>query len=407
MRGPAAILIAACTLAAGCTALTGRSRDRERDRDRERAPAGRTDREWWLDGSDAVGRVRTRPLRDEVARTNRDTLLAGVVVDARDGRPLKGVTFVRVRLADDVTPVSGKGSIGVETDADGGFVVPFLAPGQTYLLSVVREVDGRKVAGEMQVKPPQSSLRLEVSEDRVSSVTPPLPPPPSMGPFEPKRADGRGPTDPPHPGPPPTDRPARPLRSENIAGTPNPPPTAAIRPPPGATPAPAPSPPPARPAETEPPSARAPAPQRVPNFVVSDVLGEDWDLRSAHGRLILVEFWSTTCAPCARAVPALKRLHADYGRSGLEIVALACEPDGPFQNRAREVDAVARRKELPYRVYVEPDGKVGEVQRLFNVEWVPTLVLLDRQGAVLWRGGASDPDLARLDEVVNGYLSRR
>lgn len=402
MRVPAAILIAACTLAAGCTALTGRTRDRDRDRDR--APAGRTDREWWLDGADAVGRGRTRDVPDEVARTNRDTILAGVVVDARDGRPLPGVTFVRVRLADEVTPASSKG-IGFETDADGGFVVPFLAPGQTYLLSVVREVDGRKVAGEMQVKPPQNNLRLEVSEDRVSSVTPPLPPPPSMGPFEPKRADGRGPADPPPPGPPPMGAPARPLRTENIAGTPNPPPTAAIRPPPGF--APAPSRPPVRPAETEPPSARAPGPQRVPNFVVSDVLGEPWDLRSAHGRLILVEFWSTTCAPCARAVPALKRLHADYGRSGLEIVALACEPDGPFQDRAREVDAVARRKELPYRVYVEPDGKVGEVQRLFDVQWVPTLVLLDRQGAVLWRGGASDPDLGRLDEVVKGYLSRR
>src|SRR5262245_38335037 len=141
MRVPAAILIAACTMAAGCTALTGRSRDRDRDPDRDRAPVGRKDREWWLDGSDAIGR--TRPMPDEVARTNRDTLLAGVVVDARDGRPFKGITFVRVRVADEVAPASGKG-LGFETDADGSFLVPGLSPGQTYLLSVVREVDGRK-----------------------------------------------------------------------------------------------------------------------------------------------------------------------------------------------------------------------------------------------------------------------
>jgi len=120
-----------------------------------------------------------------------------------------------------------------------------------------------------------------------------------------------------------------------------------------------------------------------------------------------VEFWSTTCVPCARAVPAMKRLQADYGASGLEIVAVACEPDGPFNARARDVDAVARRKELNYRVYLERDGRVGEVQRLFNVQWVPTLVLLDRQGAVLWRGGASEPDLARVDEIARAYLSRR
>jgi len=396
MRVPAAILITACTLAAGCTALTGRSRDRDRDRDRDRTPLDRQDREWWLDGSETGGRGKLRPMPDEVARTNRDTILAGLIVDGRDGKPLKGVTFVRVRVADEVSPAGSKG-LGFETDSDGSFVVPGLTPGQTYLLSVVRELDGRKIAGEMQVKPPQNNLRLEVSEDRVSSVTPPLPPPLGLGPFDPKGAEA-----PPLPGPPPLDPPTSPVRKENIAGTPTPPPTAAIRPPPAAAPA-----PPVRPAETEPPSTRQPGVQRVPNFAVNNVLGEDWDLRNATGRLILVEFWSTTCVPCARAVPAIKRLQADYGRSGLEIVALACEPDGPFNTRAREVDAVARRKEMTYPVYLEREGKVGEVQRLFNVQWVPTLVLLDRQGTVLWRGGASEPELARLDEMVRNYLSRR
>jgi thiol-disulfide isomerase/thioredoxin len=403
MRVPAAILIAACTLAAGCTALTGRSRDRDRDRDRDRAPVDRTDREWWLDGSESGGRGRVRPIPDEVARTNRESVIAGTVVDAHDGKPLKGTTFIRVRPADEVAPVSSHG-VGFETDADGYFLCAMLKPGQTYILSVVREVDGRKVAGEMQVKPPQSNLRLELSEDKVSSVTPPLPPPPGLGPFDPRGSDTRAPADPPLPGPPPLDSPGPALRRENIAGTPTMPPTAAIRPPPAAAPN---SPPPVRPTETDPPSARLPGGQRVPNFVVSNVLGEDWDLHSASGRLILVEFWSTTCVPCARAVPAIKRLQADYGRSGLEIVAVACEADASFNARATAVDAVARRKEMTYRVYLEREGRVGEIQCLFNVQWVPTLVLLDRQGTVLWRGGASEPDLARVDEILRTNLSRR
>jgi thiol-disulfide isomerase/thioredoxin len=145
----------------------------------------------------------------------------------------------------------------------------------------------------------------------------------------------------------------------------------------------------------------------VPNFAVSDVVGQEWQLYNATGRLVLVEFWSTTCVPCARAVPSIKRLQENYGRSGLEIVAIACEPDGPFDARARDVEAVSRKKELNYRVYLEAERKVGEVQRLFGVKWVPTLVLLDRQGTVLWRGGASETDLSRLDDTVRGYLSRR
>jgi thiol-disulfide isomerase/thioredoxin len=422
MRFPAAILIAACTLAVGCTSLA--SRTRERDRDRDRTPADRRPRDpdhpWWIENSDSIGKSKVKPVPDEVTRTNRDSIIAGVVVDAREGRPLKGVSFVQVRAAEEAAPASGKG-LGFETDADGYFFVPGLAPGKTYILSVVREMDGRKVAGETQVKPPAGNIRLEIGDDRLSSTTPPLPPPPGMGPFErgsdpaairpplpdPPTGDRGwepGTAPPPSGGlpPPPADPPLPSGRRENIAGTPTLPPTAAIRPPPPAATGPAPT----RPTEVDPPVTRAPG-QRVPNFIVSDVMGSDWEFRYASGRLILVEFWSTTCVPCQRAVPAMKRLQADYGTSGLEIVAIACEPDAPFNARAREVEEVARRKELPYHVYLEREGRVTEVQRIFNVQWVPTLVLLDRNGTVLWRGGATDTDIGRVDEVIKSYLTKR
>jgi hypothetical protein len=79
MRLPAAILIAACTLAAGCTSLTSRTRDRDRDRDR---PAVRErerdeDRPWWMDGADPTGRGRSRPAPVDLARTNRGGSLPG------------------------------------------------------------------------------------------------------------------------------------------------------------------------------------------------------------------------------------------------------------------------------------------------------------------------------------------
>ena len=100
-------------------------------------------------------------------------------------------------------------------------------------------------------------------------------------------------------------------------------------------------------------------------------------------------------------------MQADYGTSGLEIVAIACEAPAPFNNRARDVEQVARRKELNYRVYLEREGKVGDVQRSFGIQWLPTLVLLDRQGNILWRGGATETDLGRLEEIVRSQLSKR
>src|SRR5262245_61059442 len=110
MRFPAAILIAACTLAAGCTSLTSRSRDRDRDRpvsrDREKERDD-PDRPWWMDGAEAGSRGKGRAA--DLARTDREGIIAGVIVDAGDGRPLKGITFVRVRAAEEIEPASGKG----------------------------------------------------------------------------------------------------------------------------------------------------------------------------------------------------------------------------------------------------------------------------------------------------------
>ncbi len=406
----AANLIAACTLAAGCTSLA--SRTRERDRDRNDRPAEQPDnsRPWWQESTETAGLNKVRPVPSGVAKTKREGIIAGELFDSGEGRRLRGKTFIVVRPADEVTPASSRGNVGVETDEDGYFFMPMLTPGKTYIISAVREIDGRKIAGEMQVKPPAGNIRLDLDEGKVSSITPPLPPPPSMGPFERSRQSGTK-SPPPPSDPPPADRgsesgdglphidpPPPPLNRENIAGNPMLPPMAAIRPPP--TPVPA---GPSR--KVDEPTPRS-AIQRVPNFLVSDVTGGNWEFRYAEGRLILMDFWSTTCVPCQRAIPTIKRLQADYGGSGLEVVAVACE-EGAFAARARAVDTASRRKELNYKVYLERDGRVGEVQRLFRIQWIPTLVLLDRQGNVLWRGGATDPEIARLDEIIKTYLTKR
>lgn len=401
MRLLATLIIVTCALAAGCTSLA--SRTRERDRGRDRPPVDRRDGnpEWWLDGA-ATAKGRTKGLPNELARTDRDSILAGVLVDSREGRPIKGVTYVRIRAAEEPVSAGAKLGLGFDTDPEGAFFIPGLIPGKTYILSVVREIDGVRVAGEAQVKPPAANIRLVVGDDQISAVTPPLPPPPGMGPFE-KSSDAAS-IRPPLPPPPVNDPPLPPLSKENIAGTPMLPPTAAIRPPPAPT-----TDDPSRKADDDPPAppmAKG-GPERVPNFLVSDVLGSDWEFRYCKGQLILMEFWSTTCVPCMKAIPGMKRLQNDYGESGLEIVAVACEPEASLNARARDADDVARRKELNYKVYVERDGRVGEVQKLFDVKWVPTLVLLDRKGNVLWRGGATDTDLARVEEVIKPYLTKR
>lgn len=412
MRKLAAMLMGVSLLASGCSALGSRDREPER-RPRQPESREREKDQWWLDGAEAS---RPKSKATEAASwIDRNSIIAGIVVDARDQEILKGRTFISVRDVNDNTPVSGKGGTGVESDTDGSFYMEGLVPGKTYVLQAVREVDGRKIAAEAMVKPPSANIRLELHANKVSSLTPPPHPPATRGPFETKNDSANllpptsagGPDRGWEPGgaPPTSSLPPPPAASnvkpENIAAgaLTHVPPTAAIRPPP--TPA----------QESarkfdEVPATRLPG-QKVPNFRLADMTGRDWEFQYAHGRLILMDFWGTHCTPCMNAIPAMKQLQANYGASGLEVVAVACEQDAPIETRIRNVDEKARQKQVNYPVYVERDGKVGDVQRLFNVQFLPTLVLLDNKGNILWRGGATATDMTRLEEFVKNYLTKR
>ena len=144
------MIVAACALAAGCTSLASRTRDRDRDPDR-RLPAGDRDpdRPWWLEGSEtgaAAQKGKAKVLPDGDARADRDSIVAGEVVDGGRGPAAAAArrTSSSARPTE-LTPAGARGNVG---GRDGRRRVLLHArawsPGQTYILSVVREVDGRR-----------------------------------------------------------------------------------------------------------------------------------------------------------------------------------------------------------------------------------------------------------------------
>ena len=51
---------------------------------------------------------------------------------------------------------------------------------------------------------------------------------------------------------------------------------------------------------------------------------------------------------------------------------------------------------MNYGLYLEPEGRQGSVQDRFGVKSYPTLILLDRDGKILYRG----TDFAQLEQIV-------
>jgi thiol-disulfide isomerase/thioredoxin len=118
-----------------------------------------------------------------------------------------------------------------------------------------------------------------------------------------------------------------------------------------------------------------------------DADGRDWDFAQRRGRLVLLDFWGTWCSPCLRAVPEVSRLSSTYGGSGLEVIGVACERGTPADN-ARRVRDTRQRLNMSYRLLLNNESGGAPVEQQFHVTALPTLILLDADGVILWRGGA-------------------
>jgi thiol-disulfide isomerase/thioredoxin len=140
-------------------------------------------------------------------------------------------------------------------------------------------------------------------------------------------------------------------------------------------------------------------------FLLVDTTGGSRVLPSGRpGELVLLDFMTTTCLPCKRAIPTIKSLQARYGTRGLDVVGVTCDDTGTAERRAL-ASRYQRAEGLNYLLYVEPGSEPGGVARRFGVKGFPTLVLLDGSGEVLWSGHPNEA--GDLERILDRELARR
>ena len=98
------------------------------------------------------------------------------------------------------------------------------------------------------------------------------------------------------------------------------------------------------------------------------------------GKLLLIDFWATWCAPCREAMPELNRLHAEFGRRGLVIIGVTKE--------ARDkVTAFLASQRIDYFIALDSGSALSAQLR---IKALPYAILVDRQNHIVWRGQPSE-----------------
>ena len=115
----------------------------------------------------------------------------------------------------------------------------------------------------------------------------------------------------------------------------------------------------------------------APAWQLKNVDGRSVTSDQFKGKLVVLDFWATWCAPCRAEIPGYNELQKKYGKEGLVVVGVSLDQEGPAV-----VKKFMAGQRMNYPV-VMGDEKI--VKAFGGVEGIPTTFLIDRNGVIRHR----------------------
>ena len=134
----------------------------------------------------------------------------------------------------------------------------------------------------------------------------------------------------------------------------------------------------------------------APNFSREDLSHKKINLASYHGKVILLNFWATWCAPCLTEMPTFKEWQKQYGSDKFQVIGVSMDDAAP------EVIATVARLKLNYPV-VMGDEHLGAAYG--GVLGLPVTFLIDRAGKISARFQGAE--LPRIKGNIQSLLKSR
>ena len=122
------------------------------------------------------------------------------------------------------------------------------------------------------------------------------------------------------------------------------------------------------------------------NVLFSDIVEKN--------KYTLLDFWASWCGPCRKAMPRIKEIYETYGKKGLAVVSLSLDTDGEAWKKA------VGELGMTWTQLCNPDGGSREVGEAYGIEFIPTMLIISKDGKIVSRGLEGEELSKKIEELM-------
>jgi len=111
----------------------------------------------------------------------------------------------------------------------------------------------------------------------------------------------------------------------------------------------------------------------APGFTLQSSDGKPVSLAQFKGDVVMINFWASWCGPCRQEMPLLNDIYKQYEAMGFTLLGVNVEP------HASAANAWLKKTPVSYPILYDPNSQVSQ---LYQVQAMPTTVIIDRKGIV-------------------------
>ena len=114
-------------------------------------------------------------------------------------------------------------------------------------------------------------------------------------------------------------------------------------------------------------------PKPISSLIFEDFSGNEINLNQYNGKLVIINFWATWCAPCKKEMPSLDKLYQDKNFKNLQVFAVNMEQPNTLKTKKFFDDLNIKKLSIFF------DSNLNFVKE-FKLRGVPTTVLINKKG---------------------------